>query len=57
VARKAGALGVKVCGAGGGGCIVALAASGRAADVKEAWAAAGHQVLESAVGVPGLTVR
>jgi D-glycero-alpha-D-manno-heptose-7-phosphate kinase len=57
VARKAGALGVKVCGAGGGGCIVALAASGRAAAVKSAWAASGHQVLEAAVGVKGLTVR
>lgn len=57
IARNAGALGVKVCGAGGGGCIVAFAASGRAADVRHAWTAAGHQVLGAAVGVKGLTVR
>ena len=32
-ARRAGALGVKVCGAGGGGCLVAFAREGRTAEV------------------------
>ena len=35
-ARRAGALGVKVCGAGGGGCVVAFAREGRRQAVAEA---------------------
>jgi mevalonate kinase len=46
-ARRAGALGAKLTGAGGGGCVVALA-PGREAEVLAAWAAA---------GVPGFTAE
>jgi D-glycero-alpha-D-manno-heptose-7-phosphate kinase len=44
-ARRAGALGVKVCGAGGGGCLVAFSARGRKDAVAKAMAAAGAAVL------------
>jgi D-glycero-alpha-D-manno-heptose-7-phosphate kinase len=56
-ARGAGALGVKVCGAGGGGCLVAFAAAGRGEDVARAMAASGAQVLRPAVARSGLRVR
>ncbi|HEX7667564.1 MAG TPA: mevalonate kinase, partial [Polyangiaceae bacterium] len=41
LARKAGALGAKLTGAGGGGCVVALAHAGSANDVLAAWKAEG----------------
>ncbi len=44
-ARRAGALGTKVCGAGGGGCLVALSARGREDDVRRAILAAGGRAL------------
>jgi D-glycero-alpha-D-manno-heptose-7-phosphate kinase len=44
-ARRAGALGTKICGAGGGGCVVALAVRGREEAVRQAIAAAGGRVL------------
>jgi D-glycero-alpha-D-manno-heptose-7-phosphate kinase len=44
-AKKAGALGMKVCGAGGGGCVVLFAAAGRRAAVARAATDAGGQVL------------
>lgn len=44
-ARRAGALGTKVCGAGGGGCLVALAARGREEAVRRAVATAGGRDL------------
>jgi D-glycero-alpha-D-manno-heptose-7-phosphate kinase len=44
-ARKAGALGGKVCGAGGGGCVALLLEPGARARVEQAATAAGGQVL------------
>jgi D-glycero-alpha-D-manno-heptose-7-phosphate kinase len=55
-ARRAGALGVKVCGAGGGGCLVAFAAEGRAEAVARALDAAGARVLTAPPSGQGLRV-
>jgi D-glycero-alpha-D-manno-heptose-7-phosphate kinase len=44
-ARRSGALGTKICGAGGGGCLVALSARGRQDAVRRAIAAAGGRIL------------
>ena len=55
-ARRAGALGVKVCGAGGGGCLVAFARSGRSAAVARAINATGARVLETPIARRGLQV-
>jgi len=56
-ARRAGALGVKVCGAGGGGCLVAFAKEGRRAAVAGAMEKAGARVLGAPLARRGLTVR
>ncbi len=56
-ARRAGALGVKVCGAGGGGCMVALTSEGRREAVARAMAASGCRILDAGLGVRGLRVR
>jgi len=49
-ARDAGALGAKLSGGGGGGCMVALAAEGRREGIAAAlWAAGAGQVLSSAL--------
>ncbi len=55
-ARSAGALGVKVCGAGGGGCLVAFARAGREAAVAEAMDALGARVLPVKIARRGLVV-
>jgi D-glycero-alpha-D-manno-heptose-7-phosphate kinase len=55
-ARRAGALGVKVCGAGGGGCLVAFAREGRRDAVAEAVAGTGARVLEARVARRGVRV-
>ena len=55
-ARRAGALGVKVCGAGGGGCMVAYAAEGREQDVRAAMTASGAEVLSAPLARRGLEV-
>jgi len=55
-ARRAGALGVKVCGAGGGGCLVAFAAEGRTAAVAAAIARSGAELLPVEVARSGLRV-
>jgi D-glycero-alpha-D-manno-heptose-7-phosphate kinase len=55
-ARRAGALGVKVCGAGGGGCLVAFAAEGRAAAVARAIAGTGARILPVEIARRGLRV-
>lgn len=55
-ARRAGALGVKVCGAGGGGCLLAFAAAGRSAAVGRAIAATGAQLLEARISSAGVRV-
>ena len=50
LAREAGALGAKLTGAGGGGCVVALAADGVSADrIVAAWEAAGFSGFSSTV--------
>jgi D-glycero-alpha-D-manno-heptose-7-phosphate kinase len=56
-ARRAGALGVKVCGAGGGGCLVAVAGEGRAARVADAIAATGGRILPVKIARSGLRVE
>jgi D-glycero-alpha-D-manno-heptose-7-phosphate kinase len=56
-ARRAGALGVKVCGAGGGGCLVAVAGEGHAARVADAIAATGARILTVKIARSGLRVE
>ncbi len=55
-ARRAGALGVKVCGAGGGGCLVAFARQGKSSAVARAIANTGARILHASVARRGLTV-
>jgi D-glycero-alpha-D-manno-heptose-7-phosphate kinase len=55
-ARRAGALGVKVCGAGGGGCLAAFARDGRTDDVARAIAATGARVLPVRYAPTGVAV-
>jgi D-glycero-alpha-D-manno-heptose-7-phosphate kinase len=55
-ARRAGALGAKVCGAGGGGCLVAVARAGRTAAVAAAMKAAGASILPAAIAARGVSV-
>lgn len=56
VARRAGADAAKVCGAGGGGCIVALCPVSNRADVMKALAEAGATVIPTAVTNEGLRI-
>lgn len=56
-ARGAGALGVKVCGAGGGGCLVAFARAGRRSAVERAMREAGARVLDAPPAKRGLVVE
>ncbi|HEX6852665.1 MAG TPA: hypothetical protein VF139_14815 [Candidatus Polarisedimenticolaceae bacterium] len=55
-ARRAGAIGVKVCGAGGGGCLVAFAREGRRRAVAAALESEGALVLDAAIARRGVTV-
>jgi D-glycero-alpha-D-manno-heptose-7-phosphate kinase len=55
-AVRAGALGTKVCGAGGGGCLVAFARQGRAGDVARSMAATGARILEVRIARRGVLV-
>lgn len=55
-ARTAGAWGGKACGAGGGGCVLAIAPVEARAGVAEAWRSAGAQVLDAAPTARGLEV-
>lgn len=57
VTRKAGAKAAKVCGAGGGGCVVFLCEPEAKARVAAAIAAEGAQVLNVAVAPKGVTVK
>lgn len=53
IARGEGALGAKLTGAGGGGCVLALVASHDVATrVQEEWLAAGYQAFVTRVGAP-----
>src|SRR5690606_15548885 len=57
-AHANGAIGTKVCGAGGGGCIAFYCEEGRKADVEAALAAEdGCEVLDWKISMDGLTVK
>jgi len=55
-AARAGAVASKVCGAGGGGCMITLAKAGREDAVKAALAKAGARVLDYTIDTDGLQV-
>ncbi len=55
-ARRAGALGAKVCGAGGGGCLVAFARRGRRDQVARAIAGSGASLLTIRLASRGVSV-
>jgi D-glycero-alpha-D-manno-heptose-7-phosphate kinase len=57
VARRAGSLGAKVCGAGGGGCVFFLVERGARERVERAIAKAGAQILPVQVAARGVTIR
>jgi len=57
VTRRAGAVGAKVCGAGGGGCVVFLVERGAKAKVSEAIAREGAEVLPVRVTPKGVQVK
>jgi D-glycero-alpha-D-manno-heptose-7-phosphate kinase len=56
-ARGAGSTGAKVCGAGGGGCVVFLVQPGAKDKVTAALKAAGGQVLDAQVAPAGVRVK
>ena len=53
-ARRAGALGAKLCGAGGGGCLIAFGAPEHRAAIETAVASAGATLLDYTIDVEGL---
>ncbi len=55
-ARRAGALGGKLCGAGGGGCLVMLAAHGKGGAVERVLEEAGFRIMPFRVSKRGLVV-
>ncbi len=57
LARRAGALGGKVCGAGGGGCVFFLVERGAQERVSRAIAKAGGEILRVQVAARGVTIR
>jgi D-glycero-alpha-D-manno-heptose-7-phosphate kinase len=56
-ARRAGSSGAKVCGAGGGGCVVFLVEPGAKNSVTNALKAAGGLVLDAQVAPAGVRIR
>ncbi len=56
-ARRAGSIGAKACGAGGGGCVVFLVEPGAQDKVAKVIEAAGAQVLPAKVAIHGVRVR
>lgn len=56
-ARSAGALATKICGAGGGGCMIAFADPHRVPDVRDALGGAGATVLDYRIETEGLQVE
>lgn len=56
-ARQSGALAAKVCGAGGGGCVLFLVETGRRADVIQTLTQAGGQVLDTRLTDRGLRIE
>jgi D-glycero-alpha-D-manno-heptose-7-phosphate kinase len=57
LARRAGALGAKVCGAGGGGCVFFLVERGAQERVSRAIRKAGGEILCVQVAARGVTIR
>jgi D-glycero-alpha-D-manno-heptose-7-phosphate kinase len=57
VARRAGSLGAKVCGAGGGGCVFFLVERGAQQRVARAIAKAGAEILPVQVAGRGVTIK
>lgn len=57
VARRAGSLGAKVCGAGGGGCVFFLVERGAREKVERAVAEAGAKVMAVKVAKRGVRIR
>jgi D-glycero-alpha-D-manno-heptose-7-phosphate kinase len=57
LARRAGSLGAKVCGAGGGGCVFFLVERGAQERVSSAIAKAGGEILGVQVASRGVTIR
>jgi D-glycero-alpha-D-manno-heptose-7-phosphate kinase len=57
LAKRAGSLGGKVCGAGGGGCVFFLVERGAQERVARAVADAGAQILPVRVAARGVTIR
>ncbi len=57
VARRAGSTGAKVCGAGGGGCVVFLVEPGAKAKVTGALKAAGANALDAEVAPLGVRIK
>jgi D-glycero-alpha-D-manno-heptose-7-phosphate kinase len=55
-ARAAGAQAAKVCGAGGGGCLVAMAAPDKVPAVRDALAGGGARLLDFHIETDGLRV-
>jgi D-glycero-alpha-D-manno-heptose-7-phosphate kinase len=55
-AAAAGARGAKVCGAGGGGCLVCIAPPDRVPAVRDALAAGGARILDFRIDTTGLSV-
>lgn len=55
-ATEAGARAAKVCGAGGGGCLLALAEPDAVPAVRDAWTTAGAQILDARLDPDGLRV-
>jgi D-glycero-alpha-D-manno-heptose-7-phosphate kinase len=57
LARRAGSLGAKVCGAGGGGCVFFLVERGAQERVSRALRKAGGEILPVQVAARGVTIR
>lgn len=57
LAKRAGSLGAKVCGAGGGGCVFFLVERGAQERVARAIAKAGAEILPVQVAARGVTIR
>jgi D-glycero-alpha-D-manno-heptose-7-phosphate kinase len=55
-ARRAGAYGGKVCGAGGGGCLFCLGEPDRIPDIRDAIAGNGGRLLDFTIETDGLRV-
>lgn len=56
-AKKAGAFGAKLSGAGGGDCMIALVSVGKKQKVSQAIADAGGEIIDLAVNAEGITVE